>query len=167
MFDLHSDRVFRHAFGLLHQRADAEDVTAATFLELWRRSSRVRLVEGSTLPWLLVTCTHIAQNVRRATARYRQLLDSLPHAETAPSAEDAVLDGMALDDTLSQALRSLKPTDQALVTLVDIEGYPIRHAAEAIGISAGNARVRLHRARGRLRADLAQSPQSQEGVAHV
>lgn len=163
LFDRHHDRIFRHAFRVLRDRSDAEDVTAPAFLELWRRRGRVRLVEDSVLPWLLVTATNVARNVTRASARYRRLLASLPHPGTAPSAEDVAVHG-ADDGPVLRAVGSLKPADQALIVMVDVEGFPIVAAAEALRISQGTARVRLHRARNKLRADLVEADQE---VAHA
>ncbi|WP_460627480.1 RNA polymerase sigma factor [Intrasporangium mesophilum] len=70
VFDLHRDRVYVHACRLVTVRADAEDVTAAAFLELWRRRGSVRVVGGSLLLWLHVTTGNLSHNVRRATRRY-------------------------------------------------------------------------------------------------
>lgn len=36
IFDIHGDRVYRHARRLVVSRADAEDITAMTFVEAWR-----------------------------------------------------------------------------------------------------------------------------------
>ncbi|WP_449374720.1 RNA polymerase sigma factor [Arthrobacter psychrolactophilus] len=69
---------------MIPARHEAEDVVATVFLELWRRRVKVRLVDGSILPWLLVTTTNVARNTRRAAFRYRKLLNSLPRAEDAP-----------------------------------------------------------------------------------
>ncbi len=55
LFDRHRDRVFRHACRLADTRQDAEDAVASAFLELWRCRAKVQLVDGSVLPWLLVT----------------------------------------------------------------------------------------------------------------
>gem|GEM_PF-6798990 len=41
---------FRPAYGFLRNRPDAEDATAAAFLELWRKRTKVRLVNGSVQP---------------------------------------------------------------------------------------------------------------------
>ena len=69
VFDLHYARVLRHAARVTDDRHEAEDAVATAFLELWRRRREVRLVEGSPLPWLLVTATRCAQNVRRSSWR--------------------------------------------------------------------------------------------------
>ncbi|RAX43693.1 sigma-70 family RNA polymerase sigma factor [Arthrobacter sp. AQ5-06] len=80
LYDLHRDRVFRHAHRLCGHH-DAEDIMAASFLELWRRRKQVRVVEGPILPWLLVTATNVARNRARAALRYQRLLNSLPRSQ--------------------------------------------------------------------------------------
>lgn len=153
LFDLHRERVYRHALRLTANRQDAEDVTAAAFLELWRRRRDVRLVGESVLPWLLVTATNVGLNVTRGTRRYRRLLARLPR-ETAVSdpATDVVEQGMlGMDPQLRRSLLRLSEKDRWLVALVDIEGYPVADAASFVGMTVAAAKSRLHRARARLR----------------
>lgn len=147
IFDLHRDRVFRHAYRVLQNHADAEDAAAVAFLELWRRRSQVRVVEGSVLPWLLVTTANACRNLVRSRRRYRRLLDSLPHGDHQPSAEDMVIDDLIVGADLLAALRGLGARDAELFSLVALEGYPVADAADALGITAGAARTRLHRIR--------------------
>jgi RNA polymerase sigma-70 factor (ECF subfamily) len=156
IFDLYKDRVFRHAFRLLRDRHDAEDVTGTAFLELWRRRASVRVVGGSVLPWLIVVTTNAALNTRRSTRRYRTLLDKVPRGDVHPSAEDeALARADALSPDLHDRIRQLDGTDRGLVVLVIIEGYPVADAAGALGITPGTARTRLSRLRERLRTNLA------------
>jgi RNA polymerase sigma-70 factor (ECF subfamily) len=156
LFDRHRDRVFRHACRLVQTRHDAEDVTAATFLELWRRRGDVRLVRGSVLPWLLVTTSHVGRNARRATRRYQQFLARLPREDAAPDAADVALGARALgvDDELREALRGLSEPDLHLVSLVVLEDYSLADAAALLGLTAASAKSRLHRARHRMRGEL-------------
>jgi RNA polymerase sigma factor (sigma-70 family) len=53
-----------------------------------------------------------------------------------------------------EALDALAPEDRELVTLIAWEGLTPAQAAAVVGLSAGTARVRLHRARTKLRAAL-------------
>jgi len=155
MFDAHQARAHRHACRLVGDVTQAQDVTATAFLELWRRRSEVRMVDGSVLPWLLVTVTNVARNTRRSTRRYRALLDRLPHAEITRDTADEALDrlGVAgLAPGLAAGLVTLKPVDQALLSLVALEGYSIADAAKATGLTQGAAKTRLSRARAGLRA---------------
>jgi RNA polymerase sigma factor (sigma-70 family) len=153
MFDLHQDRVFIHAIRLLRHRQDAEDAIAVAFLELWRKRAAVRVVNGSVLPWLLVTVSHTSRNLRRSRHRYAKLLDVIPHGQTQPSAEETALDSLT-DPKLSDALARLSPTDLRLMTLVLLEGYSATDIAPLLGLSPGAARTRLHRLRESLRKHL-------------
>lgn len=157
LFDLHHDRVFRHAWGLAGNRQDAEDVIASAFLELWRLRQRVRLVDGSVLPWLLATTTNVGLNAARSRRRYQRFLNRLPrNTETADVGETT--GGLGVAPALRDAMRSLRPKDAQLLALVALEGYKINEAAICLELSPEAARARLHRTRRRLQELLAQDP---------
>lgn len=146
LFDLHRDRILRHAYRLVESRHDAEDVTATAFLELWRRRADVRLVDGSVLPWLLVTTTNVARNVRRSARRHRQLLDVLPRTDSTQDAANSFLDAHpmdAVDHRLELGLRSLSAADLRLVALVMLEGYTVADAAVVLGLTPAGTKTRL------------------------
>jgi RNA polymerase sigma factor (sigma-70 family) len=157
LYTRHRDRIFRHAYRLSGDRQDAEDIMATAFLELWRRRTKVRIVEGSILPWLLVTTTNTARNSARAALRYRRLLDSLPRREETsdPTGDDLLLGYQdALDKDLSRALGALNAEDLHLVSLVVFEDYTISAAAAVLNLTPGSAKTRLHRARQRMKSAL-------------
>jgi RNA polymerase sigma-70 factor, ECF subfamily len=52
---------------------------------------------------------------------------------------------------LRKALAQLSPENRMIVTLVHLEGHSVREAAELLGWSAVNVKVRAHRARQQLR----------------
>jgi RNA polymerase sigma-70 factor (ECF subfamily) len=139
---------------VLVDASEAEDATAIAFLELWRCRLSVRVVDGSVLPWLLVTATNSARNLNRGRSRYRALLDSLPRGSHHRSAEDEALNDVVADTQLAAGLAQLSSIDLQLVTLVMIEGYTVSSAAPILGLSAGATRTRLHRARTALRRHL-------------
>ncbi|MCU1407336.1 MAG: polymerase sigma factor [Glaciihabitans sp.] len=151
LFDLHHTRVFHRALGLMMDNHDAEDVAAAAFFELWRKRRSVRIVNGSVLPWLLVTTVNLSRNARRASTRYERLLRSIPRADTVGPPDAAALEART---RLMQSLRTLSPIDGALFVLTAFEDLPLAQAAEAVGLTASTARMRLSRARTRLRTDL-------------
>jgi RNA polymerase sigma-70 factor (ECF subfamily) len=53
---------------------------------------------------------------------------------------------------LDWALRQLSPENRAVLTLVHLDGYSVREAADLLGWSLVNVKVRAHRARQALRA---------------
>ena len=156
LYDRHRDRVFRHAYRLCGNHHDAEDIMAAAFLELWRRRNHVRVVEGSILPWLLVTTTNVARNRARAAARYQRLLNSLPRNQEDgdPTADPYRRYQNQLDQDLAQALATLNVEDLHLMSLIVFEEQTVAAAAAVLKLTPAAAKSRLHRARQRLRAAL-------------
>ena len=74
-------RVFRKAYGRVRHVADSEDIVAMVFLEAWRNRRRVRVVDGSILPWLLTVITYVSLNLECSNRRYERLLTALPRPE--------------------------------------------------------------------------------------
>ena len=157
LFDRHRERVWRHACRFAPARHDAEDLVAAVFLELWRLRERVRLVDGSVLPWLLAVTTNLGLNAVRARRRYRSLLDRLPRADDEQDAAVVALEarGLGFGGRLREELGALKLKDAQLLALVALEGYSVLEAADCLRLSEPAARARLHRARARLQGRLA------------
>jgi RNA polymerase sigma factor (sigma-70 family) len=154
LFQRHHPRVFRHSLRLVVVAAEADEVMASAFFELWRRRTDVRLVDGSVLPWLLVTATQLSRNRTRGMIRYQRLLSRLPREDPVDAVESATesLERLELRKQISAALRRMSATDAALMTLTVVDGLSTAEAAAAVGLAPGAARMRLSRARGRLRA---------------
>jgi RNA polymerase sigma factor (sigma-70 family) len=150
IFDRHRHRVFRHSYRLVAVSADADDIVAVTFLEAWRRADAVRFVDGSMLPWLLVTATNSARNLARSSRRYREMLARLPIDQHEDDRNRDQYDTEARD-----ALRQLSLADQRILTLCVLEDLSERDAAALLGVPAGTVKSRLSRAKRRLAASLA------------
>lgn len=156
LFDAHQGRVVGHASHLLGNRHDAEEAAAAAFLELWRLRRKVRIVNGSVLPWLLVTTTNISRNKGRSVRRYEHLLRSLPRDTDSFNVTDLVDEATDPENALAltHALQEMAPKDAALLALTALDGMSTADAARAMGISPNTARVRLHRAKAKARLTL-------------
>jgi RNA polymerase sigma factor (sigma-70 family) len=150
IFDRHRHRVFRHSYRLVAVSADADDIVSVTFLEAWRRADAVRFVNGSILPWLLVTATNSARNLARSSRRYRAMLERLP---IDPHDDDRATD--SFDSEAHDALRRLSLADQRILTLCVLEDLSEKDAAAVLGIPAGTVKSRLSRAKTRLAGSLA------------
>ena len=95
-------------------------------------------------PYLRRVVVNLATDERRRFGR------------AASAAPKIATDGASIDAYPSDLsdLFALQPRVRALLYLVEVEGQQIAPAAEAVGMSSGNARVALLRARRRLRAEL-------------
>jgi len=132
--------VFVRAYRSLHgYRGDSPfghwlaKVTVRTCHDFWRSEYRRRERPESEL-----------SDECRAFAEEVAALDSSEAAEESASRQEA-------RDMLTWALGKLSPTDRMVVTLTHIEERPVAEAAEMLGMSVPNVKVRAFRARKKLR----------------
>jgi RNA polymerase sigma-70 factor, ECF subfamily len=123
-------------------RADAEEVVAETFLVAWRRLDDV---PANARPWLLGVARRMLANQRRAAKRRGALEERIGQARASEPPRSR---------PIREALRELRAKDRELVLLVAWDGLSVAEAAAVLGCSRTAAKVRLHRARRRLRDEL-------------
>lgn len=139
-------------------RERAADLTAEIFLAAIGAAHRYRPGKGSAKAWLY----GIAQNVvaidrRRAgreQARDERLRGSALLDEGDATEIDARIDAAAEKRRVYQAMERLSETERAVLELVAIDELSLAEAAVAAGVRPVTARVRLHRARRKLQAEL-------------
>ncbi len=152
-FRAHRDRVLWQAMRSVDSFHDAEDIAALVFLETWRRRDSVRIVNGSIVPWLLVTTNNVARNFSRTRRRHRHAMDSLPaprhQDDFAPAVNDR-LDGEPRRAAVRAAFASLSAKEQDVVSLCVIQGMQLADAAAALGVPLGTVKSRLSRAKAKL-----------------
>jgi RNA polymerase sigma-70 factor (ECF subfamily) len=143
---------------------DAADVLAETFLTAWRRLDDVPAGDQARL-WLYGAARRVLANHRRGERRRLALADRL-RAELAVTYEQPdYTDGVA---EIAYAFRRLPATDQELLSLAGWEGLAPSEIATVLGCTRNAARIRLHRARRRLAAELDRTtPGTAVGRAHV
>lgn len=127
---------------------DPEAIAAEVMAIAWRRLADVPLDDAR--PWLI------------ATARNLVLADRRNHPSeagaTAPDTADRMDQrhhSIELDPQLERALRTLSQRDIEALLLIAWEDLTPKLAAASLGITQTAFRVRLHRARRRLIAELA------------
>lgn len=157
--------VLRYSLRRSTSREDALDVVAETFAVAWRRRDDLPVEPDEVAPWLIGIARFCLANIARRTTRAgrlnQQLAASLPAAAVPDPA--TLHEGRADRVLVRQALEQLSAEDRELVTLIAWEGLTPAQAATALGLSPGTARVRLHRARARLRTAL-HTPDSVEEI---
>jgi RNA polymerase sigma-70 factor (ECF subfamily) len=137
-------------------RDDALDVVAETFAIAWRRRSDMPTEPDEARPWLFGIARRCLANAARSSSRASRLGQRLADS-FAPGAvpDPAAAHERAADAAVVRtALRELPDDDRELLTLVAWEGLTPAQAAVVLGLTPGATRVRLHRARARLRAAL-------------
>jgi RNA polymerase sigma factor (sigma-70 family) len=155
------DRYYAEIHGYVARRlgpSRAEDVTSETFLIAFDRRRRYDLAYLSARPWLYGIASNLIARHRRAEVRrYRALAraDTTQAVDGHAERVTARLDATALRGRLAAALADVADRDREVLLLVAWAQLSCEEAARALGIPAGTARSRLHRARTKTRAALA------------
>ena len=151
--------VRRHAtalHGYLSRRAPdvADDLFAEVWLTAFRRRRDFDPTRGSIIGWLFgIARTHLLAH--RRSAAMGALRSPLTFGRLSDdggwSAVDARLDAAAAGTALRAALHDLPEVERELLLLIAWEDLSPTEAGQVLGIPAGTARSRLHRARARMR----------------
>lgn len=142
VFRAHQQAVFAYFLRLLGSPQDAEELTQETFVRACSAAIRFR-GDSSVRTWLFGIARRVLLEVSRAGFFERRI--GLPNDAPLPESDlDARMD-------LEKALASLAIPDREAVVMVDVLGFEPIEVAEMLGLTAEAFRVRLHRARGRLR----------------
>ena len=137
-------------------REDAEEILQDAFVRGLQKAGEVRDDESAVAWFYRLLRNAVVDRYRRNAAR-RKALEA--YAREAPEADpglDADLE-RAVCACVHDLIPILKPEYADLIRRVDLGGADVTSAAGALGITSGNARVRLHRARAALRDELERS----------
>lgn len=154
----HGRAVLAYAAARTEIREDAADVVAETFLVAWRRAEDVPAGDEARF-WLYAVARGALANQRRGERR-RSLLAARLRSELAVALGSfPAPDAEALG--LREAMAKLEDGEREVLLLSAHEGLRSKEIGKVLGITAGAARIRLHRARRRLRAELATGASAQ------
>jgi len=162
----HREAIVRYIRGMVRDDAEAEDLTQETLLRAYNKLSSLddptRLV-----PWLYRIATNVTHDrFRQASFRHRPM--SLEEGEGAASQTAGLMkivpdDSPRLDKLMEQRemsscvrdyIEDLSDSYRAVMLLHDVQGLTNPEIAEMLGVSLATVKIRLHRARGRLRVAL-------------
>lgn len=144
------------ALRLTGNEEDARDVVQDAYFRAFRGIKRFRGdAQFSTWMYRITANCAATQLGKRNKHRHDELDDAEPVADMRPSVDPELQsDATELRGRLTVALEGLPDTLRQVVVLRDIYDLPHEAIAAELGISETAAKVRLHRARKKLREDL-------------
>jgi RNA polymerase sigma-70 factor (ECF subfamily) len=135
---------------------DAEDLTQEVFVKVGQALPSFR-GESKLSTWVYRIATNAAfdrlrsPSVRRAARTPLELLPLVP--ETPPSV-DQDLARKEMNECIRRYIDALPPAYRSALVLSEDEGLTNQQIADVLGISLDAVKIRLHRARGRLKSQL-------------
>lgn len=149
-----STLAFRVALGVLHDRAEAEDVAQDALLRAYRNFHRLR-DRATFRSWLVRIAWRTAIDHRRAQKRRERY--ETDAAQTGARATEAfsksaeeVAAGKEFERRLSRELDALPEKLRVVMVMAAIEGYDTGEVARLLGLPEGTVKSRLRLARQRL-----------------
>ncbi len=145
---------------------DAEDLTQMAFLKVSQALKDFR-GDSAISTWIYRIATNVATDWMRGAA-FRQVLQQVPadvffgaepgdHAawkdEALPQA-DHMLVRQEMTRCIRQVVEELSEHDREVIVLSEFEGLTNAEIANILGVTLGTVKIRLHRARRRLRKTL-------------
>lgn len=147
LYRRHVGDVYRYAYAVLGNHADAEDVTQTTFVNALRALERGEEPRNAA-NWLLVIAHNIVrQRWRQAAARPTEV--ELAHdVPDTPEGDDVELDGLV------RALQRIPPSQREALVMRELEGRSYQEISELLGLTTSALETLLFRARRSLAEEL-------------
>jgi RNA polymerase sigma factor (sigma-70 family) len=149
LYRRHGGEVYRYAYAVLGNHADAEDITQTTFLNAYR-SLEQGVKPRKPANWLLTIASNaIKQRFRQEQARPR--LVELDERLAGHEADEA--DGPSVGELLT-ALSKIPPQQRQAIVLREFEGRSYSEIAGILGVTTSALETLLFRARRSLAEEL-------------
>jgi RNA polymerase sigma factor (sigma-70 family) len=155
----HVPALYRFAFRLLRDRADAEDLVQDVLTKLFPRTSEMAQVRDLR-PWLLRVVYHQFVDDLRRRRRSAIHVSEMNLLEVAdPSQEPDLRASVSeLGRRVRGAIAHLNREQQVLVALHLIDGMTLEEVTQVLDVPLGTLKSRLHRARAHLKKLLQLEP---------
>jgi RNA polymerase sigma-70 factor (ECF subfamily) len=154
----HNQRVYRVGRAVLADDALAEDLAQEAWVRVFEHL--VQFEERSLFStWLTKIVLHEAWARSRKARRLQPIPDEIPNTSeewmsSEPDPEARML-GNETRDHLEAAIESLPESYRVVLVLRDVEDLSTSETADLLGLTEGTVKVRLHRARAKVRKTLA------------
>ena len=146
LFERHAQDVFRFTLYLSGDSSLAEEITQEAFVRAWVASDEIR--GGTAKAYLLTIARNLFLAERKRTVRQIAMDSNLIDPKPGPQ---AVAEGRVELKAVLDALQTLPEIDRSALLMHIQDGLPYAAIASALGSSIAAIKVRIHRARIKLR----------------
>ena len=149
--DRYGQQVFVLVDRIVSCQEDAEELTQDVFLKAFQQLSSFK-AESSFSTWIYRIATNLAISAVRKKRNDVLHLDDSVFANLSDTQVDEALEDESEEqmERLQQAMNQLEADERALITLYYLEEKPLAEVAFILGMTEGNAKVKLHRIRKKL-----------------
>ena len=149
--DRYGQQVFVLVDRIVSCQEDAEELTQDVFLKAFQQLSSFK-AESSFSTWIYRIATNLTISAVRKKRNDVLRLDDSVFANLSDTQVDEALEDDSEEqmERLQQAMNQLEADERAMITLYYLEEKPLAEVAFILGMTEGNAKVKLHRIRKKL-----------------
>ncbi len=151
-------RIFRYILSMVHDTDEAQDLTQETFLRAYQRRDSLREA-GAQTAWLYQIATHVSLDRLRQYACRNPMesdtdLDEVEVLEPDSPSLQKVTEQDEMSECVQRYLNRLSDSYRSVILLHDMHELTAAEIAQMLGESLATIKIRLHRARRKLKAAL-------------
>jgi RNA polymerase sigma-70 factor, ECF subfamily len=150
LYDLYSDRIYRHIYYRTSNIEDARDLTQEVFTKAWQVLPKYKRTKTPFLGWLFTISHNRVIDYYRTRKDYAYLNQEIDLGKQANSPENLV-EAEFTQQELRKAILQLPGDQQQVILMSFIEGFEYSEIASALNKTEGNIRVILHRGLKKMR----------------
>lgn len=157
-FEKNYNRVYAYVWSMVRDANEAEDLTQETFLRAHRERETLKDPKA-LLSWLYCIATHVSldwlrKRAKTAIRESRAGLDDIDPPDPGTPSMQQVLEQEQMSACVNRFLVGIPDTYRAVIILHDTHGLTGPEIASTLGLPLATVKIRLHRARLRLKAVL-------------
>jgi len=145
LYQKYAQDVFRFAYFLSGNRADAEDIVSEAFVRAWSAPGAIR--QSTVKAYLLVIARNCYRQGLRHSGRRLPLKQDISDPRLAP--HDSAEQRAELEYVMRD-LQQLPEVDRTALLLSAVEKFSYEQIAKTLGLSLGAVKTKIHRARLKL-----------------
>lgn len=162
VFSEYQRPIYNYLLRMTQNQTEAEDLTQETFIRVQRGLPTFR-GEASVTTWIYRIATNASlDHFRRGATRQAKAALSLEETESdrewvpneTASSPEQVAAQSEMSDCVQRFIWRLPPSYRTVLILHDLQGLKNRQIADVLDCSLDTVKIRLHRARKKLRASL-------------
>jgi RNA polymerase sigma-70 factor (ECF subfamily) len=151
-------RLIRYGRHLLHNAAEAEDLAQETLIRAYRQQATLH-DPAALESWLYRIATHICidrlrQRARTTARQAESPVEDLPIVDQAQPSQFVIVQQAEMGECVDQYVATLSDPQKAVLLLHDADGLQDSEIADLLALPLTTVKMRLHRARQRLKAAL-------------
>ena len=148
--------LFRYAYRFLEDRDEAQDAVQEVFVKLWRMRDQMKDVRNIEAFAVRITRNYCLDQIKTKHTVSLDVNDYFKNRISDMSDPQEQLEKSDTMKELGRLVRELPEPQRSVIRMRDVEGYSNEEVGEILGLTPGNVRVVLSRARKKIRESFIQ-----------